>query len=147
MNPYVASAIAALVPMVVGFLWYNPKTFEPTWMETIGMTKEKQAGGNMAVIFGLSLLMAFLLTLPMSYFVNHYSMYGGEASHDTFQHGAFHGAFMALFVALPIIGQKALFEQRGFKYVLINVGYWVVTLALMGGILDHFLPTIIPGGG
>ena len=40
MNPYVASAIAALVPMVVGFLWYNPKTFEPTWMETIGMTKE-----------------------------------------------------------------------------------------------------------
>ena len=74
-------------------------------------------------------------------------MYGGEASHDTFQHGAFHGAFMALFVALPIIGQKALFEQRGFKYVLINVGYWVVTLALMGGILDHFLPTLVPGGG
>jgi len=82
MNPYIAQALAAIVPMVVGFLWYNPKTFEPAWMETIGMTKEKQAGGNMALIFGLSFLMAFILTMPLSYFVNHYSMYGGEASHN-----------------------------------------------------------------
>ena len=73
-------------------------------------------------------------------------MYGGEASNDTFKHGAFHGGFLGLFVALPLIVQKALFEQRGLKYTLINVGYWVVTLALMGGILDHFLPTIVPGG-
>lgn len=147
MNPYLVQALAAAIPMVVGFLWYNPKTFEPAWMQSIGMTKEKQAGGNFALIFGLSFLMAFLLTMPLSYFVNHYSMHGGDASYDTFKHGAFHGAAMGLFVALPIIAQKALFEQRSFKYFLINVGYWVVTLALMGGVLDHFLPTIVPAGG
>ena len=144
MNPYAAQALATIVPMIVGFLWYNPKTFEPTWMKTIGMTKEKQAGGNMAIIFGVSLLMAFILTLPLSYFVNHPShfQFGGEASGDTFAHGAFHGVFTAVLVAMPIIANKALFEQRGFKYFLLNFGYWVVTLGLMGGILDAALPTV-----
>jgi len=142
MNPYLAQGLAAIVPMIVGFLWYNPKTFEPAWMETIGMTKEKQAGGNMAVIFGVSLLMAFLLTMPLSYFVNHPSQFGGDPSGDTFGHGAFHGVFTAILIAMPIIANKTLFEQRGFKYFLINFGYWVVTLALMGGILDAALPTV-----
>lgn len=142
MNPYVASAIAAVIPMIVGFLWYNPKTFENAWMDTIGMTREKMEGGNMAITLGVSLLMAFILSLPLAYFVNHPSQFGGDPSSDTFGHGAFHGVFTALFVALPIIGTKALFEQRNFKYVLINLGYWIVTLALMGGILDHFLPTV-----
>lgn len=142
MNPYLAQGLAAIVPMIVGFLWYNPKTFEPAWMDTIGMTKEKQAGGNMAVIFGVSLLMAFILTMPLSYFVNHPSQFGGEASGNTFGHGAFHGVFTAILIAMPIIANKALFEQRSFKYFLINFGYWVVTLALMGGILDAALPTV-----
>ena len=141
MNPYVASAIAAVIPMIVGFLWYNPKTFESAWMDTIGMTKEKMESGNMLVTLGVSLLMAFLLTLPLAFFVNHPAANGGDPSSDTFGHGAFHGVFMTILIVLPIIGTKALFEQRSFKYVLINVGYWMVTLALMGGILDALLPT------
>ena len=141
MNPYVASAIAAIIPMIVGFLWYNPKTFENAWMDTIGMTREKMESGNMLVTLGLSLLMAFILTLPLAFFVNHPAANGGAPSSDTFGHGAFHGVFMTILIVLPIIGTKALFEQRGFKYVLINVGYWMVTLALMGGILDALLPT------
>ena len=142
MNPYLAQALAAIVPMIVGFLWYNPKTFENAWMDTIGMTREKMESGNMAITMGVSLIMAFILTLHLSYFVNHPSSFGGPPSSDTFGHGAFHGAFTALLIALPIIGTKAIFEQRGFKYVLINLGYWIVTLALMGGVLDYFLPTV-----
>ena len=99
MNPYLAQGLAAIVPMIVGFLWYNPKTFEPAWMDTIGMTKEKQAGGNMAVTFGVSLLMAFILAMPLSYFVNHPSQFGGDPSGDTFGHGAFHGVFTAILIA------------------------------------------------
>jgi len=142
MNPYLAQGLAAIVPMIVGFLWYNPKTFEPAWMESIGMTKEKMEGGNMAVTLGVSLLMAFILTMPLSYFVNHPSQFGGDPSGDTFGHGAFHGVFVAILIGMPIIANKALFEQRSFKYFLINFGYWAVTLGLMGGILDAALPTV-----
>ena len=64
MNNYLVQAAAALVPLVVGFLWYGSKTFGPAWMRTIGMTEEKAAGGNMALTFGLSLVLAFVLTMP-----------------------------------------------------------------------------------
>ena len=52
-----------------------------------------------------------------------------------FAHGSFHGGFFALLFFLPIIGNIALYEQKGWKYVAINVGYWVLCAALMGGIL------------
>jgi hypothetical protein len=42
---------------------------------------------------------------------------------------------IGLLIVLPIMGTNALFERKSFKYVLINVGYWTISLALMGGIL------------
>ena len=33
--------LAALVPMVLGFVWYHDKMFLKPWMEATGMTKEK----------------------------------------------------------------------------------------------------------
>lgn len=53
----------------------------------------------------------------------------------TFKHGVIHGIIAGIFVALPIIGTNALFERKGAKYILINTGYWIVTLAIMGGII------------
>ena len=53
----------------------------------------------------------------------------------TFGHGALHGFFTGLFIVLPILGTNALFEQKGWKYVWINTGYWAITLMLMGGLI------------
>ena len=53
----------------------------------------------------------------------------------TFKHGALHGTIAGLFIALPIIGTNALFERKSAKYIFINSGYWIVTLAIMGGIV------------
>ena len=41
----------------------------------------------------------------------------------------------ALFVALPIIGINALFERKSAKYVALHLGYWAISLALMGGVI------------
>jgi hypothetical protein len=53
----------------------------------------------------------------------------------TFRHGVFHGILAGIFIALPIIGTNALFERKSTKYILINAGYWIVTLGVMGGII------------
>ena len=141
---YLIHAAAAVVPLIVGWLWYRPNVFGNAWMNSIGMTEEKASGGNMPLIFGLSLVLAFVLTLPLAFFVNHPAGPGdAPASFDTFQHGMLHGALVGFLFALPLIATKAIFEQRSFKYVAINTGYWIVTLALMGGILDQWLPTIV----
>jgi hypothetical protein len=153
-NP-IAIPIAAVAALVIGFLWYNPKVFGNAWMRASGMTEEKMKGGNMAVIFGFALLFAVLLASLLMQITNHQwgalGMVGGEpetakesfnlfmkdygTAYRTFKHGAFHGILFGIFGALPIIGTNALFERKSAKYIFINVGYWIVTLAVMGAIL------------
>ena len=55
--------------------------------------------------------------------------------HRSFSHGAFHGVLDSIFFVLPVLGINALLERKGAKYIFINLGYWAVTLALMGGLI------------
>lgn len=156
--------LAALIPMVTGFIWYNPKVLGNAWMEAAGITEDKIKGANMAVIFGVSFLLSFILAFSIQFMVIHqwsvYSILANEPGMQdpnsevslmikgfmekygnnfrTFKHGAFHGTLFGLTVVLPILGTNALFERKGFKYIAINVGYWMLTIALMGGVICAF---------
>ena len=46
---------------------------------------------------------------------------------------------MGFLVAMPVLSTNALFEQKSFKYVMINAGYWIVTMALMGGLINAWV--------
>jgi hypothetical protein len=156
--------LAALVPMAMGFIWYHPKVFGAAWMNAAGMTEDKIKGANMAKIFGLAFVLSFLLAFALQFVVIHqfgfYSIlvnepgfgdpnsdvgmmirdFMGKYEHNfrTFKHGAFHGTLMGITVALPIVGIHALFERKSGKYIMINVGYLTVAMALMGGIICAF---------
>ena len=150
-----AILVAAVSALVVGFIWYNPKVFGNTWMKEAGMTDEAIKGGNMAKIFILAFIFAVLLAMTMMQMSIHQtgalSLIGGDASKAlpsytafmadygdafrTYKHGALHGVLAGFFVALPIIGTNALFERKSGKYIVINAGYWVVTLGIMGAIV------------
>ena len=156
--------VAALVPMILGFIWYNPKVFGTVWMNAAGITEDKMKGANMALIFGLSFFLSFLLAMSVQFMVIHqYSMYSILANEPgindpasevslmiqdfmakygtnfrTFKHGALHGTLAGFMIALPILGTNAMFERKGFKYIAVNCGYWIVCLALMGGIICAF---------
>lgn len=156
-----AILVAALVTMPIGFIWYNPKVFGTAWMNSIGVTdpEKMKEGANMGLIFGMSLFFAFLLSLALTPMVIHQMgigsiLQGLEVTKDskielvldgqqidwlnrfrTFKHGAFHGVFFGILIALPMIGTNALYEKRGFKYIAINAGYWIVNMAVMGGII------------
>ncbi|WP_027138077.1 DUF1761 domain-containing protein [Gaetbulibacter saemankumensis] len=152
---FLAIIAAALSALVVGFIWYNPKVFGNAWMQAADMTEEKMKGANMAKIFALALLFAFLLSIALPGIVIHQmgalSMVGGDPTSAlpsyevfiadygdafrTFKHGAFHGVLSGVFIALPILGTNALFERKGAKYIFINSGYWIVTLGIMGAII------------
>ena len=153
-NP-VAMLLASISALVIGFIWYNPKVFGTAWMQAADMTEEKIKGANMAKIFALALFFAFLLSTALPGIVIHqmgaFSLIGGDPaaalpSYEAFmadysdafrsyKHGAFHGVLTGVFIALPILGTNALFERKSAKYIFINVGYWIVTLAVMGAII------------
>ena len=125
--------IATLLPMIVGFVYYNKAVFGKVWMESIGMTEEKAKQANMPVVFGVSLVMAFLLA---AFMLNHVNGPGQVGQYDTFKHGALHGIVITIIIVLPILFTNGLFEQRSWKNMLINLGYWAITLILIGGVVD-----------
>lgn len=152
---FLALLVAALSTLAVGFIWYNPKVFGTIWMKESGMTEEKMKGANMAMIFGLSLLYAFLISLLLQVLVIHQfgalGMVGGDPTiakpsyaefiadygnaFRTFKHGAFHGFMSGIFLVLPLIGTNALYERRSFKYTLVTAGFWTVCFTIMGAII------------
>lgn len=136
---WLAVVVASILPLVTGFIWYNPKVFGTAWMKETGMTEEKAKSMNPGKTYGLAVVFAFLIAFKLWPEV----MLGGAPTdphgteaYMTFKHGALHGAMLALFVVLPVFATNALFEMKSAKYVLINVGYWVVTMALMGGLIN-----------
>lgn len=126
---YLPVLLGAISAMVVGAIYYHPKVFGTVWMAESGMTEEKIKSANMAKTYGIAFVLAALFSLFM---MNNVA--DPDTQFHTFKHGAFHGVLVALFTALPIIVTNALFEQRSMKHAFINVGYWVATLAVIGGI-------------
>ena len=132
---WLSMVIATIIPSIVGFTWYAKALFGRAWMDSIGMTEEKRQSANMPLIMGISLVLSFMLSFFLLNF-NNSPADQDSVFFDTFQHGAWHGAFVGLIIIAPVMVSNGLFEQKGWKNILINLGYWVVTLALMGGVLD-----------
>ena len=130
---WVSLVIAAVIPMIVGAIWYNPKLFGKAWMEGIGMTEEKMKSANMGLTYGLAFVMSFLIGFFLLGFNNGL---GQEAEFDTFGHGVAHGLVLTIFFIMPVLLTKKLFEQSSWKNLWINIGYWAVSLMLMGGVID-----------
>ena len=60
-----AVLVAALAGFVIGGSWYGPLFGKP-WMAASGMTKEKGAEGNMALIFGLAFVLNAIIAVGIS---------------------------------------------------------------------------------
>ena len=158
-------ALAAIVPLLVGFIWYHPKVFGTAWMQAAGVTPEQGKDVNMLKVFGLTFILSLMLAMVLQVMVVHqFSLYsvvadtvkpGDTTSPDgiwlknaldtygtkfrTFKHGAFHGFIAGLFLFLPIVGVNALFERKSAKYIFINTGFWTVCAMIMGGIICQFV--------
>lgn len=155
-------ALSALIPLVIGMIWYSPKFgFGKAWMLASGMTEEKGKNMNMALVFGVTYVFCFLVAFALCMLSIHQlavtslfykqpiddpstemgALYKSVMdalghSYRTFKHGALHGTIAGIILALPVVGVSALFEGKGFKYIAINAGYWIVSMALMGGVVS-----------
>lgn len=121
-----AVVAATLSTFLVGWIWYGP-LFGKTWMTALGITEEQIQQGNPAKIFGLAFIFELIIAFTLAIFLNDPAIGNGE--------GAFYGflaGFGWVFFALAVNG---LYEQRSWKYTLINGGYWTVAFTVMGLIL------------
>ncbi len=157
MNPnFYIVFLTGLIPLFVGAIYYHPKVVGNAWMKVKKFVEKDLEGANMPLIFLVSYVLGVMISFAMIGFAVHqsalYSLLmadpvpGSEEMFNevmdqfghrymTFKHGAAHGLMATVFFALPIIATNALFERRGWKYIGIHIGYWAITLVLIGGFL------------
>jgi hypothetical protein len=154
-------ALAALIPLVIGSIWYHKSVFGSAWIKVSGVSEDQTKSAHMWVTFLLTYVFSFFIAIPLTfavihqfglfsvlaneqgfmqpgtditnYFTDFMTRYGGNFR--TFKHGAFHGFMIGFLVAMPVLAINSMFEKKGFKYIAINAGYWIVSLILMGGVI------------
>ena len=130
---WLAVVVCVVVSMLSGSLWYNPKTFYPTWRKGIGMPETQAPGSsNMAVTWGLTIFSSFVQAVAMAFMVNAMGGLMGGASLVT---GASTGFMLWLGFIAPTYLVNKLFAQQSLKIWAIEVGNHLVNFVLFGAIL------------
>lgn len=135
---FLAVLICAIISMIIGGIWYGP-LFGNLWMKGMGwnpndhdfMAKMKKAAGpGYAIQFIGALFMAFVLAHDIWAF--------NTASPETIGvFGGLQGAFWTwLGFIVPIKIGETLWAKKPFKYVSIDLGYWLVQLLVFGVIIS-----------
>ncbi len=120
--------IAAISSFIVGGVWYGP-LFGKAWMVAFNYTEEDLKKRSIPKTFGLSLLLAFFAALILDMFI------GPEAD---IVFGGMAGFFAGTGWVATFIGILYLFEMQSLKVFMINAGYCVISLTLMGIILGSW---------
>lgn len=124
-----AVLVAAAASFVLGGLWYSPLLFGRAWQRETGLSDAQLAAGNMALIFGLSFVLALMAALVFALFL-------GPRPSLALGLGA--GASAGLCWVASSFGINYLFERKSLKLFLINGGYHTVQFTLIGLILALF---------
>lgn len=116
---------SAAIQWVIGALWYGV-FFKKSWKKLVG--GETATGGRAA----FALVCSFLASLILCFVLVQIILWAGA---PTFRGGAALAIICWLaFMAPPMFAQH-IHERRPANLFAINAGYWVVAMAISGGVL------------
>jgi hypothetical protein len=134
---WLAVLVAGISAFVVGGIWYSPGLFGNAWMKDNNFTEEQiKSGGNKGKIFGWTFIFSLLMAANLGMFLADTTpeCTGNCAQKADMSWGAIAG-FLAGIWTFCAIAIHSLFEQKPWRLILINGGYSVVALILMGAII------------
>ena len=127
---FMAVALGGVAFWVLGALWYSPLLFGKAWQSEVGLSDDDIKGGNMAIIFGGSLILMMMMSMAL-----YFAVASHPAEEMTFTHGMFHGMMMGVLTAAASMGINYLYQRRSIKLFAIDAIYQVLGLALSGGVM------------
>lgn len=122
---WMAVVAAALSSFLLGGVWYSA-LFAKAWQSAAGLSDEQVKGGNKAVIFGGSFVLALIASATFAFFI------GDKIG---WRDGTLYGLCAGLTWVAASFGISYLFERRPLKLFLINGGYHTLQFTLIGLIL------------
>ncbi len=128
-----AVIVAAIIPMIIGALWYSPVMFAKKWMALIGKTEEEiKKSMNPMKMYGLSFIAYLVMAYVLAHIVIYSTAYTGSSG---FGAGMQAGFWIWLGFVLTTNSSTVLFESRPSGLYWMNVFYYLVCILLMGGLL------------
>ena len=127
---WLAVVIAAVVNMVLGFLWYGP-LFGKTWMQMSGITKkqiDEAKKKGMTASYILMLIGTLISVCVLGVLIN--------ATNSVGINGGFMVAILAWFgfVATVTLG-SVLWEGKSWGLWILNNAYYLISYIISGAIL------------
>lgn len=123
---YVAVFAAAVIYLVLGFLWYGP-LFGRRWMQLMQITPSGMNTGAMVKTTVASFIGAVVMLSMLARVV----LWGGAA---TAASGAGIGALVWLAFVAAVMLNTVLYERRPWALYVLNTGYYLVSLVIAGAL-------------
>ncbi len=128
---YLLVLLAAIVAMLVGAVWYSPLLFGNEWKkfakispEAIEKARQKSTSKYYVIQFCATLLTSYILAQLVC--LLHATSFGD---------GAKIGFWLWLGIVVPVLLGSVLWERKSVLAYLIDLGHYLASLVLMGGIL------------
>lgn len=125
---FVEPIIGGIAAFALGALWYT-KLFGKAWQVETGLSDE-DVQGDVARTHGLALLMMIIMSFVLNFIIGMHPL-----EEQTLVHGGFHGALLALMVAVPAITINYLYQRKSLKLYLIDAAYMVALLTVSGAVM------------
>jgi hypothetical protein len=127
---WLALIVASLAGFMLGALWYSPVLFSKLWQKEVGLSDKDATEGNMLVIFGTSFVFMLIMSLGLALFLQFF-----DPATLNFGFGALMGTLVGIFYSMTSVGINVMYQRKSMRLFLIDAGYQVLYLALVGGIL------------
>jgi len=124
---YLAVLVAAIANYVIAFIWYAG-LFGNVWKKLTGIQDMKPAPLNIVLVLVGSLLMSYVLYHSIT-FGNYYVNTSGAAG------GLMGGFFSWIGFIAPVTLCTKLYERKPWGLWLLDNGFWLISLLVMGTIL------------
>ena len=121
-----AILVAALVPVVIGGVWYSPMLFARPWMRAVGRTPEQLSGASLG--YALSAVGAVVMSYALARILR-----WAEVADPW--NGALVGALAWLGFVATVLAVNTYFGGRSRALWAIDAGYQLLSLVVMGAIL------------
>jgi hypothetical protein len=130
----VVVVVAAIISMIIGFIWYSPWVFGKAWMKAIGVVPGPEADAKKKGMWK-TFLLSFLLTIVTSFII---AVVVNSVFTMDIVAALITGLTLSIGFVVSIRLNDKLFSPTSWSVFLISTGYYTVSVVVMTTVITLF---------